>query len=89
MGNGNEGNYEGKASIFGLMGKIIKEIGKTIKCMEMVFIHGVMEENIKVNIKMTKKKDMEYILMLMEKFIKVSGIMDSNLDKDNYIKETN
>ena len=44
----------------------IQEIGSIIKCMEQVFLHGLMAENTKVNILMTKNKVMVCLLGQME-----------------------
>ncbi len=42
--------------INGVMGDHIVALGKIIKCMDMVFLHGLMEESMKENILKIKNK---------------------------------
>ena len=58
----------------------MKEIGLTIKCGEVDYLIGLMEENIKENMSMIKKMDLEFIIYQMEQNMKECGKMDIKKD---------
>ena len=53
--------------------------------MDMVYLHGQMEENMKETRKMIKKMDMVYLNGLMAKNIKVIGKTENKMEKENFI----
>jgi len=58
-------------------------IGLIIKCMDVAYLHGLMEELTKVNILMTKSKVSEYLYGLTAEDMRVSGSMGSSMDKES------
>jgi len=67
---------------------VIKDIGKTIMCMVLVVISGLMVECIRGNIKPIKRMDMESILGMMVGVIKGCGRTESRMDM-GYIFKVN
>ena len=67
--------------MYGRMVECTKVNGNKIKCMEMVFLLGVMGKNTKVDTKMIKKKVMEYLHGQMAVLIKEFGKKGNNMDK--------
>lgn len=65
----------------------MKAIGKTIKCMEKVFLNGLMEESIKESMFKTKNMVLEEFNGLMEKYIKDNGNKECSMDKVNTKEE--
>ena len=60
----------------------IKDSGKIITCMDMVFTNGTMAENMKECILWIRKMDTEFTLGLMEEFTRVNGQMACNMDTE-------
>ena len=68
-------------NIYGQMGGHTQEIGKTIKCMEKVCLHGQMAGNMKVNMLKIRSKEMESFTGLMVESMLGSGIMVNNMEE--------
>lgn len=74
--------------IYGLIIDGIKDIGKIIECMEMVYILGMMGEVIKVNIIWIKNKVKEYIHGLMDESLMDIGLMESKKEQEKWFIPT-
>ena len=75
-------------STLGLMVEHITVHGKTIICMAMEFIHGVMVENMKENIIWIKSMVLAFIFGLMEGGMKVIGRMENSMEVESTCCQT-
>lgn len=66
--------WKDKENIYGQQIKSMKEVGKTIQCMDMAILNGQMAGIILEIINMVKNKGMENFIGQMELFIKAIGI---------------
>ncbi len=67
----------------GLKIEDIRESGRTTRCMEMVSLNGLMEENMKATMSMTKNMESELSFGLMDADIRDLGRMVNSMAEGN------